>query len=325
MMFARQWKTAVIGVIIFCFISFVHTSELANGVESSVTLSPQWKTNEKIYYQMVKTRLRSQEGKVMLNITARNNLEIEVIEANDKSYVLKFLYGDVTIDDSKQAKENLFQQMIDNLNQLQTPIILKVDSFGAVEGVQNWEQIKEAGTASVDKIIKQLQNIGIDEATVVKTRAQMISTFATKEQFEKTSTGNLKLFFVPLGKTYELSEPIEYEDKLPNPLGGEPYPSRGQLTLKTLDKKLNRAVVIWKQTILPEPAKRILERTLKDLSVRLGNQVPKESLPHNVTIEDTAEFSVDISSGWIDNFTYTRTINIGKSFQKETISINKNA
>lgn len=296
---------------------------LASGANNSVELLPQWKVGEKLHYQMVKTRLRLQDNKVALNASTRNNLEIEVLQASAQGYILRWLYGKTKLFDSKQSTEPLIQQMINNHNELQSPIILKINSLGSIEEVQNWEQIKETSTLAVDTIIKQLQNLGLDKVMVTKMRAQIASTFATKEQIEKVYTREPQLLFLVLGRTYTLSQPIEYKDKLPNPWGGESFPCRGEFALKTLDRKLGRAVVTWKQTILPEEAKRIIEKTMNDWTVGLVRQAPIQSLPENLTIEDAAEFSVDVSSGWIHSFTYTRIIKINKLLQKDTITISR--
>src|SRR5262249_3806810 len=149
----------------------------------------------------------------------------------------------------------LVKQMTNLLKGFQ--IVLEIDSSGSIEGVRNWKELKKRSAKLLDTMTEELQKGGVAKAMVARACAQVASMFATKEQIEQMSTRDAQLFFLILGRAYPPSKALEYEDKLQNPLGGEPFPSRAVFSLKAIDKKSGRAVVTWKQTVDPKEAGRV--------------------------------------------------------------------
>jgi hypothetical protein len=306
-----------ISILIFIALGFAFVIKIETSIaEITVELLPRWNKGEKQSLELVKSRKKTRGGKVVLETTARTDLDVEIIEANNDGYLLSWTYNETILDNPEQAQNPIIKQMSNLLKGHQ--IVFEVDSQGYINGVKNWKEMKKKSEEFLNIISKTLRESGLDKTTVDMLCNQVAAMFSTKEQIEMLSTRDAGLYFLPLGKSYMLASPFEYDDLLPNPFGGEPFPSKALLSLESHDVKKNRSIVKWKQTIIPEDAARILEKTFQDLSNRLGKPMPKEDELSTIDIKDYAEFTVIASSGWIEKFKHTRTIKIDASWQKDT-------
>ena len=64
-----------------------------------------------------------------------------------------------------------------------------------------------------------------------------------------------------------------------------------------------------------------MEKSLKDLATRVGGPVPQGDALESMMVEDTAEFVVDLSSGWLDRLTYKRLIKTGPDTHEDILTI----
>jgi hypothetical protein len=292
---------------------------VASAADNSLELLPRWKKGEKLRFELIKSRQKAQGDKVTLKSTARTDVEIEVLSASKDAFTLAWTYGETRLDDPSQAKNPLTQKMANLLNGYR--IVLKLDSQAGIQGVQNWQELKQRSTKLLEALSAELQAAGLDAATVAKVQAEAQSMFSSKQQIEQLGTRDAQLFFMPLGIEFEGNKPVELDDKLPNPFGGEPFPSRVRFALTAADKGL--AKITWGQTVAPEEARRIMEKTLKERAERSGKPPSDADLLQAFIIEDAAEFSVEISSGWIQTFTHKRVIKTGESSQEDAVAMTR--
>ncbi|MFQ6028875.1 MAG: hypothetical protein ACE5Q6_15435 [Dehalococcoidia bacterium] len=112
-------------------------------------------------------------------------------------------------------------------------------------------------------------------------------------------------YYLALGWEYTLSDPITYEALLPNPLGGEPWPSKAYVLLEEYDRATGLAVIQWRQSLDPEKATAILLESMKELAQTLGGPPPKEDELPLFTIEDESKYVIDVGSGWVQSMHYS--------------------
>lgn len=312
------WKGALSVAVSLGFFGLA-VSGISAGAQDSVELLPHWKAGDTVRYDVVKSRQRTQGDQVTLKATTRTDLEVEVMSAGTDAAVLSWTWGETKFDDPRQA-ENPVARTMTNLTKGQR-IVLEVNSRGAIQGVRNWEALKDTSVKVLEVLTNELIAAGVDQATVAKTRAQVGAMFANKEQIEQLVTRDAQLFFLLLGRPLNKREPVEFETQLPNPLGGESFPSRVRFALKNIDGKLGIANVAVTQTVGPEDARRIMEKTLNDAGQRSGN--PGADAPKAMTIEATADYNVERSSGWVRNFTHTRVTKFGAASQEDVVTVTR--
>jgi hypothetical protein len=293
----------------------------AAGAAESVEVLPRWEAGETARYEMIKTRRKTQGTQVVLNATTRTDLEIEVLGKDDDGSVVAWTLGATRFDDPQQADNPLVKVMSSLLEGQR--IVLELDAEAAITGVRNWNELKDSSANRMQAIVAELNTAGLDQATIAKLQRQVASMFATKQQVEQMCTREAQMFFMALGIAVAPSEPLEYADSLPNPLGGEPFPSRAQFNLKAVDRASDRATITWTQTVPPDDARRIMEATLRAMAARLGRPVPNAEQLESLTIEDRAEFVLEISTGWIDRLTQVRTTRTEGDVQEDETMITR--
>lgn len=295
-------------------------ASLSNAAQS-VSLVPKWQPGDKLRYEMVRTRERSQKSEPARKGGARTDFGVEVLSASKTGFVLAWTWGETRIDDPDLASNLAARKMANLMNGVR--MILDVDPDGAFRGVQNWEELKEKGTRLMDAMKDELKKAGIDETTSAAIRAQASALFASKEQIDQFVTREPQLFFMVMGAEFDGDTPNEMDSELPNPFGGEPFPSRARVALKGIDKEAGLARVTFQQTVEPNAARRIMERSLRDMAKRLGKPAPDGPLVKDLVIEDSAEFAIEISTGWIQSLTHTRMSKVDAGFQRETVAITR--
>ena len=289
----------------------------------SIEVLPHWKKGDTVRLEITRARVKSANVKSTITGKTHTDFTIEVLSANDDGYRVGWTAGKTTFDSPSQAEHSFLGHVVNLMNGLQ--IILDIDSHGAIRGVQNWKGLKAAALKSLDALAatENGQKEQPDKARMSRLRAQWESMLGTKEQVEELCTREAQVYFKVLGRGYAHNEPFEYEDLLPNPLGGEAFPTHARMALKTFDKQAGRAVITWSQTADPKQVSRILESMIKEMSARLGKEPLEGAFPKAISMQDDAEIVVDVTTGWVKTLKHARSVNFGTRAQVDTTSIIK--
>ncbi len=291
----------------------------------SIEVLPHWKKGETVRLEITRARVKSADGKPTITGKTHTDFTIEVLSANHDGYLVGWTAGETTFDSPSQAEHSFLGHVVNLMNGLQ--IILDIDSHGAIRGVQNWKELKAAALKSLDALatIEDVQKEKPNKALMSSLRAQWESMLGTKERVEELCTREAKVYFMVLGRGYVSNEPFEYEDLLPNPLGGDAFPTHARMDLKTFDKQAGQAVITWSQTADPTQVARILESMIKEMSARLGKKPVEGEVPKAMSMQDHAEIVVDVNTGWVKTLKHARSVNFGTRAQVDTTSIIRTA
>jgi len=284
----------------------------------SIEVLPHWKKGETFRLEVTRARVKSADGKSTITGKTHTDFTIEVLSANDDGYHVGWTAGETKFDSPSQAEHSFLGQVVNLMNGLQ--IILEIDSHGAIRGVQNWKELRATALKVLDALAttEDLQKEKPDKALMSSLRAQWESMLGTKEQVEELCAREAQVYFKVLGRGYARNEPFEYEDLVPNPLGGDAFPTHARMALKTFDKQAGRAVITWSQTADPTQVARILESTIKEMSARLGKKPLEGEFPQAISMQDNAEIVIDVATGWVKTLKHARSVNFGTRAQVDT-------
>jgi hypothetical protein len=285
-----------------------------------VHLTPHWKAGKQSFL-MVKTGQKRKGGAVVQTTTTRTPVQVEVLKAGTDGYLLAWTLGEAQFDDPEQAKSPHVREMV----RLATGyrLVLRVDAEGSLAAVRNWAEVRDKAERILALTTARLKDTGVDDATVAKMRAQVRAAVSTEEGVRRTCARDPHLFLSPLGRDYSTSGPLEYEAQLPNPLGGEPLPARARFSVKELDRKTGQMVVRCTQTLEPESARRMIEKLAETFAGRPGQPAPQTDLLKDLDVRDTAEFTVDLATGWLHRLRHRRVMASGDTAQVTTITITR--
>lgn len=284
----------------------------------SVEILPHWQKGDSFDLTITRAREKSGDGQSTVSGTTRTHFTIEVLRSDDKGYLVGWTAGETTFE-APVPSESFLRQVVGLMKGMQ--IVLQLDERGTIRGVQNWKELRSETLKVMDALLAKIpdsQKGSSDHTLMSNLRAQWETMFATKEQVEQLCTRDARMYFMALGRRYVLSKPYEYSDLLPNPLGGEPFPTRARIILKAFDQPSRQAVLSWNQMTDPKQAARILESMIKDLAVRRGKKSPEGAFAKTISMEDKADIAMDAGTGWVSRLTLTRSVNLGTRSQTDT-------
>jgi len=293
----------------------------------SIEVLPHWEKDERVNLEITKARERVVNGKTAVIGKASTPFTLKVLQADENGYLVGWTPGETKIEGNALPEVSHQLQAINIMKGLQ--IVLQIDAQGTITGVRNWKELKEAVLKVMDGIMSAATDSpkgGLDSTQSAKLRAQVESIVATKEQVERFCVGEAQLYFLVLGRQYSMNEPFRYEDMLPNPLGGENFPTQATFALKSYDHKSKQAVITWQQVSDPKETARILAAMLNEMATSLGGKKPPEGeFPTMIAMEDRAEILVDVATGWVRSLSYARSVTVRGQVQVETTSIVRRA
>jgi hypothetical protein len=284
-----------------------------------IWLIPIWEKGEKRIYEIVKIREQNQPP---MKSTSRTSAEILVLEESDSGYKMQWKWGKVTIDGAAQTSNPIVQRFANLQEGLS--IKFRIDEAARIEEVENWEEIRDYILKAIGIIQEESRSSGADANVLIQTASQMRSMFSNKEQIKTFCIGDIQLFMAAIGRDYDPCKPFEYEDRIANPFGGEPLPTKGKFSLKVSDVKSDNVLVLWEQVFDSDKA-------LKAITEGIGKMAPnpekvrREMLSQlkDFSIEDHGEYSIDKSSGWIERMSHMRITKSGGIFQKDSITMSR--
>ena len=284
-----------------------------------VEIAPKWKAGETRSYERVKSRRRTRGGKETQHVSGRTPVDLKVIEATDKGYVVRWTFGKTTSDDPGAERDPVARALVGLVEGMH--VDLELDREATVLGVRNWKELQTKGRSIVETLAEARP--GLDKETADRLRPALLAMMATRGQVEQLFTREPQPFFLAVGRTYTPGKPFEFDDTLPNPLGGPPFPAKARLGLKSYDPKTGRAVVEWTQATDPRATGRVIAETLKQMARRLGNRAPTAADLGDMKVEDRGEFVLDVKTGWPEHVTHTRKVTSGGSSQEDTLEIRR--
>ncbi len=288
-----------------------------------ITIVPHWEKGDRFELAITRTREKSVNGQSTISGKTETHVTLEVLKSGKDGYLVGWTAGDTTFE-VPSSSESLLRQVVWLMKGKQ--IVLQINKQGTLMGVQNWNELKHETVKILDDLLAKTRNLPqqhSDHSALSNLRAQWESLFATKEQMEQLCTRDARMYFLALGRNYTFETPYEYEDHLPNPLGGEPFPAHTTITLKTFDAQSRQVVLTWNHTADPQQAARIVQAMIKDLATSRGKSLPDGTFARTIAIEDTAEITVDAWTGWITNLTRRQSVNLGTRVQTDKTSIVK--
>lgn len=312
--FPGSWIVRAATLIILC----LPLCGFEKAPPQSVEIIPHWNEGDRIELIVTRVRDKSLNGQSTRSGKTHTRFSLAVLHASPQGYLVGWTVGATTFD-LPTPSESVLRQVVGLMQGMQ--IVLQIDSRGAITGVQNWETLRSELLKNLDGLLADTSNAQrrkADQALMENLRAQWDTMFSTRAQVEQVCTRDARIYFKVLGRTYRRDQPYEYQGFLDNPLGGDPFPTRADITLKSLDDRSGQAVLHWNQSADRAQTDRIMWSIVKDLATRRGKQVPDDGFMKTVALETHAEIEIDVETGWVTKLTETKSVNLGARTQTDT-------
>lgn len=175
---------------------------------------------------------------------------------------------------------------------LDLPIELDVDETLAPQRIDNWPRVLEA----LDAVIATT----VPDPKLVPA-ARSVYADLSPEQAARLLMRDWALVSLAQGSSLSIGQPVSYQEKLANPLGGGPIDAVGTFELESYDAAAGTAVVVWRQAFDPKSAAASIAASIEGLAARLtpehAAEARKAMADMSIARDDHCRHEIDIPTG----------------------------
>ncbi|MHC5020430.1 MAG: hypothetical protein ACYTGX_10020 [Planctomycetota bacterium] len=276
----------------------------------AITFVCDWKVGEKRTFTRAKRAQDLRGGTPVTDRTTTTEFTVEVLsKTEDGGHTIAWTWGDTTLETTVPVTPMMrkFANLIKGVR-----IEMELDATGGILKVLNEEAVYQQVQKAIQPLKEALEGMGL-APDVLK---QTLATLGSKETVAATSVGECRIFFMGSGGQMEKGKELWYEDALPNPYGGDPFPAKARFLLTRAEKERNELHIDWFQELEPKKTVAILKQVL---SKRYGREITDAELP-NYSINDRANFSVEWDTAWPKRVTHSRTVTSGTVGKKTELT-----
>lgn len=219
-------KTRILGfLLLLCSLSYGQEDT------SAVPFVAYWELGDTYQFKVSKIKQQWKEGELSKNDTNTYIATFEVIDSTDSSYKVKWTF------DTDFDQFNIDGPLLGKFSEYQsTEVIFLTDELGSFVGIENWQEIAKMMNGLVRDIVGfATEGKKADQKELMKIMEPILSIYQSKEGVEQLVFKELSYFLFPFGVEFEVGETIEYEDQLPNMLGGDPIRANAKLYIHDVD------------------------------------------------------------------------------------------
>ena len=272
-----------------------------------------WSIGDSYDFKITKSEERWKGDKEIKNEVNEYVANFEVIDSTATSYTIKWTY-----ETDLQSSYDIPDNLMDRLSKYKlTEIRYKTTELGEFIEIINWKEVGKIMNEMMDDIVDVL---GENDKEMKKILARSMKTFkkifSSKEGIEQLVLDELQYFHFPFGREYDITEPILYEDELPNMLGGAPIKANAKLYFENVDFEDSFCVMKQELKLDPVDTKRVLEEVFKEMNLPekdlekamenaifdISNQNVFEyyyypGVPHKIEVERKTVIDIDEEKG----------------------------
>lgn len=256
-------------------------------------------------FQLEVIRVRENSTSPQQNNRGRTLVDVRVISANADGYVIEWVPGATVVSSPLGAQNPLLG--VDSRVLQDIRFRLKLGADGELQGMANQAEIAPKLKTVVDAIVRQLA-AGIPEDER-KAFLDFIGQILSVEVLIATATRDAATYFGLNGATLTVGQAVEVDLEQPNPLGGEPIPSRFRVRMESA----NSESASLTSTTTYDPA--FLVRLTNSLATQAGKPIPPAELAKLPPMEmaDDASYLFDRKTGLMRELKVNRRVTVGSN------------
>jgi hypothetical protein len=209
-----------------------------------------------------------------------------VIDSTDDSYTIRWKYEN-ELKNTYQIPDELTEKFS---KYSVTEIIYKTSEVGDFVEVVNWKEISKSMNGMFNDMISVLGQKDKKLKKFLEERFEpMKEMYSSKEGIEGLVLKELQYFHYPMGVEFDYSEPLLYDDEIPNLLGGGLIKAKGKLTISSVDHEEGFCIMKQELNLDPEDTKKLILDVFKTLKIE-GEEADKMLKTAVFTINDNNVF-----------------------------------
>lgn len=269
----------------------------------SLTTIAYWQQGESYKYQLDKYRLKRKDESVTES-RSTSYITFDIQEETDSSYLIKMVIDSMKI--NGQFEDNPMMNALTSDISSKLSYLIETDENGSLLGIKNWNELKN----SIVEMLSAMDFLsGMDDKQRKQTESALKVMTDSKEKIFSMFSKEFAVMFSNYGYTFDTRDTIEYNQLLPNPYGGGPFPQVGKVFFDASLVDSTGTVILYDQSSIDEEeGKKAIMHMLKQLSPDDSEEIEKEIGKIEFKVSDSTMQEFDTNSGAIVYATMERKV-----------------
>src|SRR5690606_28168492 len=177
-----------------------------------------WSLGDSYDFKVTKINQQWREGQLTKDQKEEYIANFTVIDSTENSYTISWSYEN-DLGSTYQIPEELLEKFS---KYKITEIKYKTSEVGDLVEILNWKEVGETMNALFDDIVEVLGEKDVEKKEALK--AAMLpfkQIYSSQQGVEQLVLKELQYFHFPLGVEFDITEPLVYDDEIPNMFGGK--------------------------------------------------------------------------------------------------------
>jgi hypothetical protein len=292
----------------------------------SIPMIAYWSKGDTRSFKVSKSKIQYKDGKMVKDERASHSSAVIVLDSLKDSYLLEWKCENNILTGKPLPKE--LGAIAEKYRYL--TIKYKTDDAGTFEGISNIEEV----TAMIQDLFKMISdNMKPEQVQVFKS---LKSIYDSPDAISGILTKELQLIHWPMGGVYSTTDTLEYDEQLPNFLGGDPIKGKGKIVVDSVNAEAGLCYMTNTLNISESDSKKAATDMLTKITgaMKFASAAEKEKKTTemksffdkmSMDISDRNVFIYDYINGWPIRITSSRKIIMnsaeGKMDQTESTEI----
>ena len=253
---------------------------------STVSFVAYWSIGDSYDFKISKTKQQWKEGELTKDEQQSYIANFTVIDSTETFYTIKWSY-----ENDLESTFKIPEELLDRFSKYQlTEVIYKTSELGDFLEILNWKEIGNMMNNMFDDIIEVLgENDEKKQAALKNAMDPFRKIYSSQQGVEQLVVKEIQTFHFPMGLEFVITEPLTYEEELPNMFGGKPIKANAKLYFEDVDFEEGFCVVKQEMDLDPDDTKKMLEQLF--VQMKLDDKGMKKALKSAVfKIEDRNTF-----------------------------------
>lgn len=242
--------------VITAIFLFVCSTSFSQIDSTKVSFVSYWSIGDSYNFKVSKIKQQWKKDELTKDENQQYIANFTVIDSTETSYTVKWSY--------ENNLENSFkipQKLLDKFEKYKlTEIEYKTSEVGDFIEILNWQKVSDIMLNMIDDVVEVLSEDDESKKSALKDAMIPFKTiYSSKEGIENIVLKELKYFHFPMGVEFDISEPLLYEDELPNMFGGNPIKADGKIYFDNVDFEEGFCILYQELTLNPNDTMQLLK------------------------------------------------------------------
>ncbi|MDN3494201.1 hypothetical protein [Winogradskyella bathintestinalis] len=258
-----------ITLLLFIFLSLTLYSQIDS---TKVAFVAYWSIGDDYDFKVSKVKREWKNDVQTKKDSSQYIANFRVLDSTDKSYKIQWTYKNNIVSTFQEKAEKIFEDK-EAVNQILkkndlSKVIYKTNELGEFIEILNWKEIGESTKLLLKEMLNSFEKKNPEKVSELRNALNpIIEIYSSKQGIEQLAISELQYFHFPFGMEYDITTPIEYEQELPNILGGKPILADATITFEEVDFENSFCSLKEESIINPNDTKRVVQELFKRMKI----------------------------------------------------------